>query len=157
MMQDWMKMEGVKELVKITKICKEVNYIEQSEMDEKVRQLLVEEKKGKRSSCDRSYFRKMVKEKKWNNVKELLVKGDEVERNADIWKLFIVSLILLNFCWSSFCVLIMGGKLLVCRIEYWLQMGENLEYWTVWKFSVVTVDVNKQVQMIQLLAKLIRY
>ena len=96
-MQDWMKMEGFKELVKITKICKEVNYIEECEMDENVRQLLVEEKKGKRISCDRSYFRKMVKEKKGKNVKELLVKGDEVERNAEIWKKFIVSLILLNF------------------------------------------------------------
>ena len=126
-MQDWMKMEGLKELVKISKICKEVKYIEECEMDENVRQLLVEEKKGKRISCDRSYFRKMVKEKKWNNLKELLVKRDEVERNAEIWKKFIVSLILLNFFWSSFCVLIMGEKFLVCKIEYWLQMGKNLE------------------------------
>ena len=86
-------MEGFKELVKITKICKEVNYIEECEMDENVRQLLVEEKKGKK-------------------VKELLVKGDEVERNAEIWKKIYSKFDFIIFFLVYFLCVNYGGKIL---------------------------------------------
>ena len=90
-------MEGFQELVEISKTCKEIYFIQRCKMDENVKKLLVKEKKGKRSTCERSYFRKRVEMKK---VKEVIINGYEVERNCEKWKKFLVSLIIFFCFWE---------------------------------------------------------
>ena len=92
-MQDFKNMEGFQ--VKISKKSKEINFIQTSKVDEKVKEALVKEMKDKRRKFDRSYFRKRFKE-----VKEVKINDDAVEKYCEKWKKFLVSLIIFCYFWD---------------------------------------------------------